>query len=255
MTQNKFLIVALIILSIPFLACTPGGGGGAPASGGGGAPAGAGQGSVDIDTEQLGPAASSAVDTQDGGAQVNVDTEQLSQITDAAGEGGNVDVAVDTEQIGTAVDTATAQTGEVDAGLLSEQFDSATIDENGNVAVSITEAETNQALQLALEASGSDVISNAYIAYTGGTIVFTGDMETGALRAVIRPYVNNGELNYEIVEATINGKSVPPAAYAAVEETINSTLAQVMGELPENVTLTGVSVGEGVMTITATIQA
>ena len=268
--NNRQLAIGLSFIFIILLACTPGGGGtpgGAPA-GGGGLPAGGGEApavEIPIDTEAIGEAAEAAAAGQASGGEI--DPAQVGQLAETLaetqGDTGEA-VAVDTEQVGTLIDSVTEQTenidtssidtSNIDAGLLAEKFGSVTPDENGNVSLTITEEETNQAIQLALQQSGTDVVSNVTIAYTGGTVVFTGDLEAGSVRAALRPYVENNTLQFEILEASVNDLTIPPATYAVIETTINQTLSEAMGQIPSSVTLTGVSVGEGTLTVTANIQ-
>ena len=66
--------------------------------------------------------------------------------------------------------------------------------------------------------------------------------------------VENNTLQFEILEASVNDLTIPPATYAVIETTINQTLSEAMGQIPSSVTLTGVSVGEGTLTVTANIQ-
>jgi hypothetical protein len=139
---------------------------------------------------------------------------------------------------------------------LRQKFANAQPDANGNISVTITDAELNEAIQMkqaaAAEAGQEQVLQGTMVTFTGGNIVLTGNITspiTAQLTVTFRPYVANGILQFEVVSASIGSLTVPTALLSASEATLNNTLNDAMGNLPANYTLQEVLMGEGTMTI------
>lgn len=145
----------------------------------------------------------------------------------------------------------------IEPGSLAEKFATVPIPSgDGTVEVTITEAELNQAIaagQAAKAQAGTpSLIQNPQVQFTGGFIVLTGTIAepvSGPLTVSFSPYVSNGMLQFEVVEASIGNFRVPPAALQTAEQTLNSTLGAAMGQLPAGTGLQSVTVGEGSLTV------
>jgi hypothetical protein len=64
--------------------------------------------------------------------------------------------------------------------------------------------------------------------------------------------VINGELAVELEQATVGGVPLPVTMLSPVQDALNDNLQQALDRLPDNYTLSSVTVGEGTMTIVAT---
>ncbi len=208
-----------------------------------------------------------------GGGVPNVD-ELASQAVDAATEAADVAAtaviiaqqAASSEQVqsleATAVAAATSLANSdyelPESSSLRQKFANAQPDANGNISITITDAEMNEAIQMkqaAAEQAGQEqVLQGTAVTFTGGNIVLTGSITTpvtAQLTVTFRPYVANGILQFEVVSATLGSIRVPATLLSASEATLNSTLNDAMGNLPANYTLQEVLMGEGTMTINA----
>ena len=175
-----------------------------------------------------------------------------------AGEADSV-VATAVAQGETLAATAQSAAGQipgVDIDALKERFSSAQPDENGNVSVTITDDELNQAIQASQAAAAQTgraiQIQNAQATLTGGNIILAGNVTepvTADLSVSFRPSVANGILQFEVVSATVGGVTVPPSLLQSAEATLNSTLGEAMSNLPAQVVLQDVIIGEGTMTV------
>ena len=142
----------------------------------------------------------------------------------------------------------------IEPGSLTEKFATIPLPEgSGTVAVTVTEAELNQAIAAAQAQAGApSAIQNPQVRFTGGTIILTGTLAepiNGQLTVSFTPYVENNTLQFEVVEASIGSFQVPPAALQTAEQTLNSSLGTAMSQLPAGTGLQSVTVGEGTMTV------
>jgi hypothetical protein len=143
----------------------------------------------------------------------------------------------------------------VDGTALREKVESAQPDANGNMTVVITDDELNQAVQVNPEANGEPVIQDVAVQFAGGNIVLSGVLRqpmTADLVATFSAAAVNGELAVELERATVGGVPLPAAILAPVETMLNDNLDQALDRLPDNYSLSSVTVGEGSMTIVAT---
>ena len=145
-----------------------------------------------------------------------------------------------------------------ESSSLRQKFTNAQPNANGNITITITDAELNEAIQMkqaAAEQAGQEqVLQGTAVTFTGGNIVLTGNITspiTAQLTVTFHPYVTNGVLQFEVVSASIGSLSVPAALLSASEATLNSTLNDALGDLAANYTLQEVLMGEGTMTINA----
>lgn len=144
----------------------------------------------------------------------------------------------------------------IEPGSLAEKFATVPIPSDGTVEVTITAAELNQAIaagQAAKEQAGTPLlIQNPQVAFTGGLIILTGTISeplSGQLTVSFMPYVANGTLQFDVVEASVGNLRVPPAILQTAEQTLNSTLGTATSQLPAGVGLQTVVMGEGTMTV------
>lgn len=140
-----------------------------------------------------------------------------------------------------------------DTEALREKFSSVQPDENGNITVTISDQEINDALQVA-NTAGVSPIQNITVAFTGGNVVFSGDVTRplqGRLAATFSAAVIDGQLQLDLVSATIGSVPIPPSMLDSLESTINDKVATQISRLPTNYTLQSVVIAEGSMTIMA----
>lgn len=160
------------------------------------------------------------------------------------------------ETIAATAQSAADQIPGLDINALRERFSSVQPDENGNVSVTITDAELNQAIQAsqaaAAQAGATLQIQNAQATFTGGNIVLAGNVTepiAADLNVTFRPYVAGATLQFEVVSATVGGIAVPAPLLQSAEATLNSTLGEAINSLPAQVVLQDVIMGEGTMTV------
>lgn len=179
------------------------------------------------------------------------------QETVAAAAGTVVSGAADVGGAAVATIEATDFTTEivVDGDALREKVESVQPDASGNITVVITDDELNQAVSVNPDPDGQPVIQDVSVAFTGGNIVLSGILQqpmTANLVATFSAASVNGELALDLERATVGGVPLPVTMLAPVENTLNDNLQQALDRLPENYTLSSVTVGEGEMTIIAT---
>ncbi|MEM9773676.1 MAG: LmeA family phospholipid-binding protein [Chloroflexota bacterium] len=139
---------------------------------------------------------------------------------------------------------------------LEQKFSSVMPDENGQVTVTVTQDEINRVLQ-SQPSLGNAPVSGMIILFTNGTIVFEADItqpREGRLIVTFVPYVSNNTLQFDVVEASLGGVRIPPAALSTAETTLNTTIGEAANQMPSHVTLTDIIIGEGYMTILGQIQ-
>ena len=143
-----------------------------------------------------------------------------------------------------------------DTSSLRQKFADAQPDENGNISITLTDDELNEAIRLKQtaesEAGQPQTVQGLAVTFTGGNIVMTGNITTpitAQLTVTFRPYVANGSLQFEVVSASLGSINVPAALLSASQATLNNTLNDAMGNLPAGYTLQEVLMGEGTMTI------
>lgn len=143
-----------------------------------------------------------------------------------------------------------------DTNSLRQKFANAQPDANGNISITISDAELNEAIRLtqtaAAEAGQPQAVQGLTVTFTGGNIVMNGsitDPVTAQLTVTFRPYVADGILQFEVVSTTIGSLNVPASLLIASEATLNNTLNEAMGAVPGNYVLQEVVMGEGTMTI------
>lgn len=166
--------------------------------------------------------------------------------------------AVASAQGGSALATAQAfdRSGlEAELANLREQFESVELGEDGQVTLTITEEEINQLLRLRETLSViPSRLQNVAIQFEAETVVLTANVAepvNGLLTVSFRPHVEEGTLQFELVTATLGNFQVPAALLQSAESTVNSTLGQVVNQLPSNLQVVSVAVADGAMTVVA----
>jgi hypothetical protein len=69
------------------------------------------------------------------------------------------------------------------------------------------------------------------------------------LTIAFRPLVVDGRLQFEVMSAAIGSIQVPPSLLATAEATLNTTLNEAMANMPNNVILQDITIGEGTMSL------
>ncbi len=235
MKRSPIFLLTIILLLLPTLAC-------------------GGISQLPEVDEVAGQAAEAATKAADLAATAVIVAEQAA---DTAATAAASDQAQNLEATAVAAATAVSTIELPDTNALKEKFAAIQPDENGNITVTVTDDEMNQAIQAkqaaAEQAGQENLVQNMVVTFTGGNIVLTGSITSpiaAQLTVVFRPYVADGILQFEVVSATIGSLTVPSAVLASTESTLNNTLTDAMGYMPANITLQDVSMGEGTMTIT-----
>ena len=204
--------------------------------------------SVSEQADALATQAASVAATAAAGATAVAAAEQTDSVVATAVAQG--------ETLAATAQSAADQIPGLDIDALKERFALAQPDENGNVSVTITEDELNQALQasqsIATQTGRTLQIQNAQATLTSGNIILAGNVTepvTADLSVSFQPQVANGILQFEVVSATVGGVTVPPSLLQSAEATLNSTLGEAMGNLPSQVILQDVIIGEGTITV------
>lgn len=144
-----------------------------------------------------------------------------------------------------------------DSSILRERFSGLQPDESGNITVTITEAQMNQALQQGQDAAAAQgqeqQMQNIQVAFSDGRIILSGAITTpinGTLTVTFRPYIREGDLQFEVIEAAVNEQQVPNAVLQTASATLNGALGTAANELPANVAWQSVTVSDGALTLT-----
>ena len=177
-------------------------------------------------------------------------------VSEATNESLQSEPVVSSDQPPAAANSGSTTIIVTDASSLNAKIAGTTPDENGEIAVTITEEELNNVLANSGTRPNAGV-SGAVARLTGGMIIFEADVTrptSGRLILSFLPYVNNGALQFEIVEVSLDGNRVPPAMIATAEATLNSTLGEALNQLPNHILLVDIIIGEGTMTMIGQVQ-
>ena len=126
-------------------------------------------------------------------------------------------------------------------------------DEQGNIALTITEAELTGAItrdEIQEDAS----FENLAASFGDGVILITGDVTRPVstnFAVVFIPYAQDGQLRFAIREASIGDIRLPEPVIARVEGRLNRTLQSTIEVLPVSVDVAEVIVRDDLMTISA----
>lgn len=148
-----------------------------------------------------------------------------------------------------------ADAPEIDA--LREKFSNIQPDINGNYTVTLTDTELNQVLQLQptlTDPNAQVQLQNALVTFTGGNIFLNARVVqplTADLSVTVRPYVLDGELGFDLQQASLGSLPVPGPILSVVEGSLNASLDQALNSVPVGYQLVSVTLGEGTITIVA----
>lgn len=203
---------------------------------------------VSEQAEALATQAASVAATAAAGATAVAVAEQADSVVATAVAQG--------ETLAATAQSGTGQISGLDINALKERFSSLQPDENGNVSVTITESELNQAIEAsqaaAAQAGRNLQIQNAQATLSEGTIILAGNVTeplSADLTVSFRPLVANGILQFEVASATVGGVTVPPSLLQSAEATLNNTLGEAMSNLPAEIVLQDVIISDGTMTV------
>ena len=142
----------------------------------------------------------------------------------------------------------------VDVDSILEDNDAVQIDENGNISVSVTDTQVNEALSAqSTQSTETSQIEDAEVSFTTAGIVFTGNVSGQALYILFWPYVENGTIQIDVVEATLDGMAVPDALLDEAETAVNESLSTAMGSV-DVITLQSIVVTNGLLTVTGSLN-
>ncbi len=165
----------------------------------------------------------------------------------------------------TVVAEAPAQSGNIVATIqasdspeiqsLREQVAGIKPDEFGNYTITLDQNELNQILRLqrTLTDQSSEVqIQDPVLAFTGGNVVLYAQLTKPleiALEVTFLPLVSDGNLIFELTEASLGPLPLPELVLSMLEATLNATLNQAINQVPTGVRLQSVTVNEGSITL------
>lgn len=139
--------------------------------------------------------------------------------------------------------------------LLKEKLAGIEPDDAGNYRVSLTEAEVNTVLRLRQLLTGDVVgagIQSQEVSFSDGRITLSGSVLeplTGQLLVSMRPLVEGGDLQLEIIDASVSGGEAPQEALEAAERAISDTVGAALAHLPAGVVLEEIVVANSELTI------
>ncbi|MGB1251925.1 MAG: LmeA family phospholipid-binding protein [Candidatus Promineifilaceae bacterium] len=131
------------------------------------------------------------------------------------------------------------------------------VDQNGNLAITFTEADLTAAIQRNEIQNEDARYQNLVVSIRDGLIVVTGDLTrpvNATFAVVFQPYAAEGKLQLNIVEATIGQFQVPAGLVESIEARLNRTLANSLGYLPFNIVITDARANNGVLVLTGSRQ-
>lgn len=143
----------------------------------------------------------------------------------------------------------------VNGEALRDKVQSVQPDASGAITLVLTDEELNQAVRVNEEEGKQPVIQDITVQFTGGNVVMRGALTqplTTNLVATFSAAVVAGELELTLERATVAGLPLPAATLAPVETALNNELQRALENLPDNYSLSTVTLGEGTMTLVAT---
>ena len=209
---------------------------------------------VEISPEDVSVAATRAAEAA---ATAAVVADQAGQLAATAVTQGDGAVATAIAQVGddSDIDKAPAAGDTVVAGgALQQKLANIQPDANGNFAVAITEEDLNEYITAQEGAFQTDTMSaqNIQIQISPEYVELSGDVtEPMALPLLVRlrPAVNGGQLQFELLSASAGIFPVPDSMLDLIEAGANSELGQALAGLPNGVTVQDATLANGVLTI------
>ena len=176
-------------------------------------------------------------------------------------------VAINAQQVGATAVAVAQQLGEsqnINQETLNLAFQSLQarlqqiqVDPNGNLSITFTEADLTAAIQRNEVVNEDARYQNLAVSIRDGLIVVTGDLTrpvNATFAVVFQPYATAGQLQLNIVEATIGQIQIPAGLVDSIEARLNRTLANSLSAIPFNVAITGVQASNGVLILVGSRQ-
>ena len=196
-------------------------------------------------------------------AQVTIPAGAMETAESAAGQAGGLAataIALAGERGGDLVATLEASNFDIQVDVnvepLRQKVANAQPDANGNVTITFTEQELNEAI--AFRATGGTEqafeLRNPTLSFSEGNVILLAQINQpleGELRATFLPTVQGNQLRFNLTAASIGGVSVPTAVLSLAEARLNTSMALITAALPSNYTLTDITAGNGALTISA----
>jgi hypothetical protein len=171
-----------------------------------------------------------------------------------AGDFAQTVAVVATEQGSAAVATLKAiKTPDIDD--IKDKIASIKPDDDGRFSLTISAQDLNRVLLLRQLITGPDSLSlirDVAIEFQDGLIIFRADIPKpleARAQIAFQPVVEDGGLRFEIMEASVAGRDVPPEVLDAAGELLNAGLGEAIEHLPEALQLQSVTVSEGALTL------
>ena len=174
-----------------------------------------------------------------------------------AGQAAGTAAVVATEQGGAALATIQA-INTPDITELTERLSAVRPDENGNVSVTLTEAELNQLLRLRyLVLSAEPELRDASVRFAAGEIRLDGTVPLllpVGVTLTLRPLVIDGRLELEILDAALGPVETPEVVLGFASNLVSDALTDTIRRLPAGFQLQAIDVDEGRLTISGKIE-
>ena len=171
-----------------------------------------------------------------------------------AGDFAETAAVVATEQGSAAVATLKAiETPDIDE--IKDKIASMQPDNDGRFSLTISAQDLNRVLLLRQLITGPDSLSlirDVAVEFQDGLIILRADVAKpleARAQIAFEPVVEDGSLRFEIVEASVAGRDVPPDVLDAAGELLNASLAEAIEHLPQALQLQSVTVDEGALTL------
>jgi hypothetical protein len=145
-----------------------------------------------------------------------------------------------------------------DLTALQQQAATLMPDENGNVTLTVQDDQLTQLIQAQAAQAAADgtavPVQQPTVEFADGLIFFRSQVTTpvvAELSVSFQPVVTESSLRFEVVNASIGSINVPPALLQSAEDSLNNTLGAAMMHLPANISLQGVTISDGTLSVTA----
>ncbi len=144
-----------------------------------------------------------------------------------------------------------------DGEEIARNFSSAIPAGNTPINVTITDAELNEQI----EAQQTAVQSQAHIDglkanFSNGNINLSGMLNepiNGQISIVFRPQLVDNSIQFEVISATFGNMSIPAVGLSTVQTALNKILTNTLNNLPADINIQEIVVGEGMMTVVGNI--
>lgn len=143
-----------------------------------------------------------------------------------------------------------------DINAIRDRFSSVVPDDQGNFSISISDSDLNRVLALRQLITGPEdfsPLSDVAVAFTSNVIFLTADTALpvrARLEVSFKPEVEDGQLRFVVLAASLEGKEAPQSVLNHAETALNSTLGEAAERLPDGLRLQQITVSEGVLTVT-----